>query len=47
MPGRQMSAPTHTGEFEPSYTLIEQGRWQSLYSTHIHVSTALCFHMHF
>ena len=22
---------TYSGELEPSYTLIEQGRWQSLY----------------
>ena len=29
--------PTQTWELEPSYTLIEEGLWKTLYSTQIHV----------
>ena len=31
--------PLVTWELEPSYTLIEEGRWKSLYSTQIHGSS--------
>ena len=37
--GRQMSATIPTWELEPSYTLFEEGRWKTLYSTQIHVSS--------
>ena len=37
--GGRCLLPTPTWELEPSYTLIEEGRWKSLYSTQIHVSS--------
>ena len=35
--GSRSLLPTRTCELEPSYTLIEEGLWKSLYSTQIHV----------
>ena len=35
--GGRCLLPTRTCELEPSYTLIEEGLWKSLYSTQIHV----------
>ena len=31
--------PTRTWDLEPGYTLIEESRWKSLYSTQIHGSS--------
>ena len=31
--------PTRTWELEPSYTLIEEGHWKTLYPTQIHVNS--------
>ena len=35
--GSRSPLPTRTCELEPSYTLIEEGLWKSLYSTQIQV----------
>ena len=37
--GGRCLLPTPTWELEPSYTLIEEGRWKTVYSTQIHVSS--------
>ena len=37
--GGRCLLPTLTWELEPSYTLIEEGHWKSLYSTQIHGSS--------
>ena len=37
--GGRCPLPTPTWELEPSYTLIEEGHWKSLYSTQIHGSS--------
>ena len=37
--GGRCLQPTSTWEVEPSYILIEEGRWKTLYSTQIHVSS--------
>ena len=45
--GGRCLLPTGTWELEPSYTVIEEGHWKSLYSTQIHGSSAQCSHMLF
>ena len=34
--GDRCLLPTRTWDLEPSYTLIDESRWKSLYSTQIH-----------
>ena len=45
--GGRCLLPTRTWELEPSYTVIEEGHWKSLYSTQIHGSSGPVLQMLF
>ena len=45
--GDRCLLPTRAWELEHSYTLIEEGHWKTLYSTHIHVGQEQRFNMLF